>query len=553
MTVLYKQQFEKLRTTFYENYNDIVPTLYGRPADNHELQFHGSTKNNKLYKLKSESSTKSDFLENYANLLANIEIIRSTLVVECDENKISLKYYYFRKYRKQGEVFFRKDTNQKFVTYCFKTNDIYSGQIINRGNKKKRRTSLKRNYFGDSPINTLLTTFTQDINSFFGIISSVDKYIYTSNALFEFTKYIPNLKYSVDYPIDVLMYKQYLDIRNIKAPNNYSVFINKVPKPKKRILRKYYNKLIESYMHFNKFKGDKLKKIFHNVKFINESFYFTIQEMFGEEFIRHQSYDDLKTIIEYPNGYNLRGEVINDLSKSEKKNAFKILVDVINNDSSMNTYIDHMSLYNNLKKFEKVKWESTDLISFHEEHMLWAERWSYYTKGIYTRLYNEYFVKSIEETINNQYYPIVLTKSKEYINESSLQNNCVKTYIDRPGSLIVSVREGDPESTERATIEYSITQINNKIKLSRVQSLGKYNNSLSEKWTPILIELDSRINKMVNENQFDLPKVKVSIGGRIIESESNFDSFSTTWLTWTSKDIHRLNNNIFELYTETLF
>jgi hypothetical protein len=106
--------------------------------------------------------------------------------------------------------------------------------------------------------------------------------------------------------------------------------------------------------------------------------------------------------------------------------------------------------------------------------------------------------------------------------ESHLQSNCVKGYINRPGSFIVSLRNGSVDSKERATIEYQIKFENEKIRLKRVQTLGRFNNHLDESWNRPLVLMDIRIEKLVNEKLFDLPKVELKVGYKTFTSGSNF-------------------------------
>jgi hypothetical protein len=54
------------------------------------------------------------------------------------------------------------------------------------------------------------------------------------------------------------------------------------------------------------------------------------------------------------------------------------------------------------------------------------------------------------------YYPVLLTNSSVYNQESQLQSNCVKGYIGKTGSIIVSLRKGSIDSDIRGTIEYSL-------------------------------------------------------------------------------------------------
>jgi hypothetical protein len=145
--------------------------------------------------------------------------------------------------------------------------------------------------------------------------------------------------------------------------------------------------------------------------------------------------------------------------------------------------------------------------------------------------------QSIDSVNYGVYYPVVLTTSLEYIRESSLQSNCVKTYVNKASSLIISLREGDVDSEERATIEYQIHKVGNDVKMSRVQSLGRFNQALDFKWYGVLEELDNRINSALKDVGFELPKVVVEFGGQSVESETKFikNSFNDkSYLNWVS-------------------
>jgi hypothetical protein len=98
-------------------------------------------------------------------------------------------------------------------------------------------------------------------------------------------------------------------------------------------------------------------------------------------------------------------------------------------------------------------------------------------------------------SVDGVYYPVVLDNSKNYNEESAIQSNCVKTYIGKAGSIIVSLRKGGVDSDERATIEYNMTKglLNESVRISRVQSLGRFNKGLPENWNEVLLKLDERM------------------------------------------------------------
>ena len=134
----------------------------------------------------------------------------------------------------------------------------------------------------------------------------------------------------------------------------------------------------------------------------------------------------------------------------------------------------------------------------------------------------------------------------DYIVESSLQSNCVKTYVNKPSSFIISLREGGVESEERATIEYLIQKMGNDIKMSRVQSLGRFNQSLGIKWFEVLEKLDRKVNRGLKECGFELPKVVVEFGKQSVESETKFTentSYGKSYLNWVSPFLNGVTPN----------
>jgi hypothetical protein len=148
--------------------------------------------------------------------------------------------------------------------------------------------------------------------------------------------------------------------------------------------------------------------------------------------------------------------------------------------------------------------------------------------------------KKISEKIISEdkiYFPIILDKTKDYNDESNLQNNCVKTYIGRSSSIIISLRMNDKNSSERATIEYSLSKTkSNEIKVDRVQFLGKYNSRLTEDWTPVLLKLDERVLSCVSDKRFETVKIKKKcFNGVELFSDSNWNDEGR--LRWTYKNI----------------
>lgn len=560
MEVLYKKVFEKYNTSFYYNYNNI-PTQsleeieVGEPFGEEnslllELNLiRNASSKYPYFKFSSQTEKREDFEENYGNPLCSVHVSRLTLVVEKNEEKVSMKLFFLNKYRDVGRPYFRKQTKLIFVTYSFKTNDLYSGSITNGFKKRKNIRRLNKNYFGSKPIEMFFLSFKNNISSY---LNKKENYLVNYNpivcsAVDIFMQEVTKTEH-IGLNWDSQLYKHYLENRGIKYPNNFVTFMSIIPIPSKRILKKSEYKLVDAVMLQNGLKGDKLRKILHETKSINLDFYKKTEKFFGEKFLRHSDEETLKKIISYKNGY-LFPDFFERFSKKEKQNVFEIFKSSLSGEIHYMSFLDHLNFYSVISQFEEIKWKSNNISSFNKEHSEWTDKYEHYTHGTYYRYYNEKFVSEIKKVIEigeEKFYPVLLTNSNEYNNESSVQNNCVKTYIDRPGSIIISLRKDTLDSTERATIEFRIgIGLFDKLVLRRRQTLGRFNRELDESWKEVIKKLDNKINE--STKYFELPKVKVDYGREIIESESQFDE-KKNFVEWVSPFINHLNNNfIFRL------
>jgi hypothetical protein len=249
------------------------------------------------------------------------------------------------------------------------------------------------------------------------------------------------------------------------------------------------------------------------------------------------------------------------LTKKEFSNFFEIYKlfqkGLVNN----NVIEDHFRFYRLLDEMEPVKWTSRTHDEFVQEHYDWSEKYNHYTNGDFNRIYNRGFVDKINEVIltkDGPYFPEVLTTSKRYNNESFFQNNCVKTYVKRVGSVLISLRRGEGETEERASIEIEVTPLvwldEMYFNLRRVQTLGKRNSRLDNSWDDVLGKLDDRIEYIVREKLFDTLQIDGEFGGRKVFSDykigeysrDNYGTFPNitkgVQLEWENDSIMKLNS-----------
>jgi hypothetical protein len=251
--------------------------------------------------------------------------------------------------------------------------------------------------------------------------------------------------------------------------------------------------------------GKKLRKALHICENINLKMYENAVNFFGEDWINQNEDVLLKCL-------NFRGTIWNRptstgrhiFSPEELKRVFTMFELVLNEQLDYNTYFDHVISYVKLKTYgeEDVRWYSTSVEEFRQEHLDWTDKLQHYIQGTYYRMYPDYMMNEVVKPITSDgeiYYPVLLTNSSLYNNESQMQSNCVKGYVGKVSSVIVSFRKGEEESDSRATIEYKISKEDDKIKIKNVQCLGRFNGSLTSEWDKPIEILNERMNKIVKD------------------------------------------------------
>ena len=171
--------------------------------------------------------TEEDFVENYGNPMAFVNIYRPTVVVTKDDKKVAIKFFEYQRTRMRGKPYFRVSTKVKYITFNYITHSLYSGHIINYHKKRKFTKRVKRNCFYDGSLNGML-----------GVLSNMVRFVLektpellinntvVNDVITHFIDNIPNTeKYKMYTPNEVL-FKLYLDGHKIKSPNNWNTFIN---------------------------------------------------------------------------------------------------------------------------------------------------------------------------------------------------------------------------------------------------------------------------------------------------------------------------------------
>jgi len=521
MTVLFKEEYKRYETSIYQNFNEISKKddesdIFG---DLSKLRF---VPKQGIFNYKTTETGEESFLKNYGNPFAAPRMIRKTLVIEENENKIALKLYTYSSSREEGKKYFKVRRTIDYLTFNFKRKLFYSGTL----NLKRKKT-----------IGAKMSINKTDINNMDVVrkISFIDETIEseqnkrTINCLSIFlNNIIDRLNIDVkteNYNIRKKYYEVILKISEIKYPNAFEKFVSYYT-PKKEI-QKIDNNLVTWFMKKHDLKGTKIRNLLNMYENIDIDVILKLYRIFGIDLFNKIKDSALLTNSKqsiYVNGYFDYHNKYDNLSNLEKQNIIKI-INTTNASEVLNSLSDHVTFKQQLKKYgEHVKIKAKTYDEYVTEHSEWSSLLQSYKTGDVNRYYGE-DAYLIEKPINyneETYYPVLLTKTGEYELESSHQSNCVRTYSEKAHCFIVSLRKGEKNGHERATIEFQFRRN----QLVIVQKLGRFNKSLTPEWTTPVNELSDFANYLYSKDMIKLPiMTKHCRNGKSITKVAKFEDF----------------------------
>jgi hypothetical protein len=528
--VLFKKEFVSYETIEHESYSEFpyVKRMIQSQTLNFELEDGPEpTKKHPLFIYKKTNKTEEEFVTRFADQLYSVTRNNVTIVVERDGDKVAIKLFWGYKHRRPGVAWFKTIKHVEFISVNTKTGDVYVGGIDNYHLKRKSKKRINRNYFIGEPLNNLSLSIRNCIRR---VDSNLDVDC-TQEALEVFIQTIDPIDNFGVLTNNQRLFKFYLNKRGVKFPNNFHIYTNEWFGPEiKKILKKTDNRMVDAVMVRNELSGKQIKKALHNCEGLNLPMLTLARNMFNDDWVNQDYELILGCLNSNINYYPLPVDFKEFVTNEELKRVFKLFRHVvIHGTLDAHTFYDHMRFYCDLKLYEpNIKWMSSDddKSDFRGEHLDWVDKIQSYREGTYYRKYPDYSYQVISEPIEHGgevYYPVLLDNSKSYNQESAIQSNCVKTYIGKCGSMIVSLRQGGVDSDVRATVEYklSYTFVGKIIHVDRVQSLGRFNKKLTEEWDDVLFKLDRRMLYYVKDENFDTVKIKkVHKSGLELESTS---------------------------------
>jgi hypothetical protein len=451
-------------------------------------------------------------LKDFGNPLCRIEILRHTLCLEEDENKVSLKLFLTNKNRKPGVVWFTRKSSVFFLTFNKNTKNFYSGHITGY-NKRKKSKKINCNHFFNH-LNEIyrqvipLTTTVENPEYPEAPIIDINKVNEIYGKFYSIIGISPRESY---YDLSTDFYFKYLTDRGIKFPDNFLAYKQCGTKPPQRLFKKNGMKLVETYMQHYGLKGDKFRKILHTTNKIDFYELQGLVKLFSIDFLIQRPESEIRTFIQNTGGVYIGSisknniHLYDTLSKKEKLNFYLTVLAHFELGLGLHSINDHVRFYTEISKHEKVRWNAKDIKSFREEHVIFTEKYDFYTQGHYDREYDSNFVKFIEQPFivdGVRYTPILLQKNNQYIEESAHQSNCVKTYNSNIASIIISLRN---ENGERLTMQFTPKKLDSKkVIWKNAQTRARFNENPSEKWEAAINIFEQRFLSITD---FSLPKM----------------------------------------------
>lgn len=542
-TLHYKKVIDTYLVTKYHTYNEI--------GDNSVREYTKRLNENKYgcwAELETDKVSEEEFKSNYGNKVSKVSSEKVTIVVEEYPNKISCKVYQTERIRSVGSSYFRVRKYLTYITYNFKYNNFYSG-TIGKKNKKILSKKVRVNDFNGHVFSSLNLEIRRQLrdnelrNNNFSNRAPKEN----SKLSWQVTKkYSDRCEHSNDImdiflsrikercgvnkdirgkDYEVKFFQLYLEANKFKYPNNYREYVQlSIPK---KLLKKQTN-LVSLYMNVNELNGRKIRKILnvgHDLDFEVLNKVYTLLGV--DYFNKVNSSVFVKSNLHFSS--NFKAEKVNlETSNFHKQN----IVNVLNDGLNIHSLIEHFNMVKELedKHGHKFKVKFKDVEQFNNEHYDVSELLQSYRKGVVTRYYGDGVIRLIEGSVTDlvgvEYYPKVLMTTNDYNEESQTQKNCVRTYVENPNNIIISLRVGSKDSKLRATIEYRF--IGNTLK--RVQSLGGKNSKLTPMWDTILEILDDKINSLYRSDILKTPELsKVYRSGRVITRKSKYDGVILRW------------------------
>ena len=461
---------------------DIVISIHKRHKNKKTKYFHadknvGENLLLKAVKIGKENSFYTDkekhIINHYGNPFSNIKIVIWEKSIKIQNNKVYIRFYSYSKERNVNSIYFKKSTNAKSFTFDLSTGNFTVGDVGKTARFRKNSFSELKS-FSEGRIFNVQPYSDIEHGKILPFLDEFDDVEFSNkiNRIFNFE----DCNYSKKpYKFLENITKKFVEIKQIKVPNNYTELLYGLY-PGQKFLNKNEKKLIASILDYFGIKSKITIKLLH--KSVNIEFLVRICYLLGNDFSKYVGSIDEKIFLTKSKGHAFTKEGLISLKKHnfyltniEKENLVKVLNSLVYSSEMkiehfMVDVYDHFKMINMIREYDPTIYlKSKTIEDYNLEHRELSKMISAIRKGwVIEYVFNEKVVKDIEEPINVEiqvnedrtenikFYPHILKREEEYIEEGDFMHHCVASYSDKDKSMIVSIRTED--SSDRITCEF---------------------------------------------------------------------------------------------------
>lgn len=405
-------------------------------------------------------------------------------------DKVTFKLYVHNKMRDVNEIYFKKSYRVISLTVNMVTGNFTISNIQDGRNIKQKRFRVNSFLELEQMVKMNNTPFNISNYTDRGIVQEkLDiKKIFDNKIFYKVVSDVFNVPNINEKNIFDNLLKFFIETKKIKTPDNYKDLLI-YHYPTEKYLKKNDRKLITSILDFYGIKSKVLNKFLHKYTQINIPALARLCYLFGDNFQKYVGNinPDAFISLNNPDTWIMNASMFKanffqfknhnyKISEEEKDNILKIIIGgrkkFVNRDNHLhideefvNLLSDHFNMLQKIREYDpQIKMRATDYTTFHNEHQELAKMVAAINKGWVTEYkFNQQMLDDVQKPVDLKieldncsygeitFYPVILKREEEYIEEGNFMHHCVATYADKDKSIIISIRTED--KSDRITCE----------------------------------------------------------------------------------------------------
>lgn len=486
-------------------------------------------------------------------------------------DKITLKLFQRIKRREFNWKFFKTSSTISSITINTITGNFTLARITSNPEGKTGKT-FRVNYFPE-----LLMSVNNNFNGLFQMSNMYESLPVNEEYKNEFNdiEFIDNLNKTLGFDNKVVdiknrnirteknlfvenFLKYFINARKIKAPDNYLNFMSNYY-PTEKYLKKNDRKLATAILDKFNIKSDITNKILHLVPDIDICTLAKLCCFFGENYTKYvgsiklDKFDviDNKMVLGDVQTFEMSKDIIVQytITDREKENIVSILNSIEEQKPEVvvgqiqyfradkkslvrdfcQSLNDHFRMIKELRPyFPDICLQARTYKNYNAEHVKYSQFCSIIQKEYMIEFaFDEDIINDIETRVemfsgtkyslndDDYFYPVLLKKEEDYIEEGSFMHHCVGGYVNHDNSIIISLRTKDGD--ERVTCEFDVKSG------SCLQARYMMNTPYPQKFEYALSQLKNKVIYLAGQHKLkwlDKHKVKTTLNGIEVETKN---------------------------------